>query len=216
MNQNQTHIMSPLSTESLFIIGDTDPYSNSDSNSDSDEEYYDIYDRIFMEDQDFVDSDKENNQYLIGGCYTIQHNKSVINDIYLSIAMTPDTFFKTDYKITQQYLKEYGIGTYYPANLLLIHNPLLRSQELPILDIMQMKVKEEGQFCHNIVVLKTTWLRLVQRRWRNIFNERKRVIKERMKMSSQKYWEIHGKYPNGCRYLPNYKGMLNSLIIKND
>ena len=50
MNQNQPQIMSPLSNESLFVLGDTEPYTN--YNSDNDEEYYDIYDRIFMEDQE--------------------------------------------------------------------------------------------------------------------------------------------------------------------
>lgn len=216
MNQNQTQttIMSPLSNESLFVIGDTEPYTN--YNSDNDEEYYDVYDRIFMEDQDFVDSDKENNQYLIGGCYNIQDNKETLNDIYLSIAMTPVTFFKTEYKITREYLKEYGLGINYPTNLLFRNNPLLRGQELPSLEIMQMKLKNDGQFCHNVVVIKTTWLRLVQRRWRNIFNERKKIVKERMKVSSHKYWELHGKYPNSCRYIPNYRGMLNNLAIKND
>src|SRR6056300_498963 len=166
MNQNQTQIMSPLSNESLFVLGDTEPYTN--YNSDNDEEYYDIYDRIFMEDQEFVESDKENNQYLIGGCYNIQNDKEAPNDIYLSIAMTPITFFKNEYKIIREYLKEYGLGINYPANLLFRNNPLLRNQELPSLEIMQMKLKNDGQFCHNVVVIKTTWIRLIQRKWRTI------------------------------------------------
>ena len=213
MNQNQ--IMSPLSNESLFVIGDTDPYTN--YNSDNDEEYYDIYDRIFMEDQDFVDSDKEDNQYLIGGCYTTKHREisKTLEHIYLSIALRPNTFFKTEYKVIQEYLKVYGFGGIYSTQPIWINNPLVRTN-LPTLEIMQMKIKSDGQFCHNIVILKTTWLRLVQRKWRTIFNERKRIVKERMKVSSQKYWELYGKYPNNCRYLPSLNGMLSDLTIKND
>tara|TARA_Y100000992_G_C21263733_1_gene492740 strand:+ start:1529 stop:2176 length:648 start_codon:yes stop_codon:yes gene_type:complete len=213
MNENQTQIMSPLSNESLFVIGDTEPYS--DSNFDGEEEYYDIYDRIFMEDQDLVDSDKEDNQYLIGGCYTTKHREisKTLEHIYLSIALKPNTFFKTEYKVIQEYLKVYGFGGIYSTQPIWINNPLIRTS-LPTLEIMQMKIKAEGQFCHNIVILKTTWLRLVQRKWRTIFNERKRIVKERMKVSSQKYWELYGKYPNNCRYLPKLKGMLSDLLIK--
>ena len=213
MNQNQTQIMSPLSNESLFVVGDTEPYS--DSNVGDDEEFYDIYDRIFMEDQELVESDKEDNQYLIGGCYTTKHREisKTLEHIYLSIALKPSTFFKTDYKVIQEYLKVYGFGGIYSTQPIWINNPLIRTS-LPPLEIMQMKIKSDGQFCHNIVILKTTWLRLVQRRWKNIFKKRQQVIKERMKMDSIKYKEQTGIYPNNCRYLPSLNGMLSDLLIK--
>ncbi len=60
-------------------------------------------------------------------------------------------------------------------------------------------------------IIKTIWIKLIQRTWKNIFKERKRVIKERCKLSSLKYREINGKWPNTCSYYPHYKGSLNYL-----
>lgn len=204
---NENNLMSPYSNESLFILGDTDQYSNSDSEF---SEEYDIYDRIFMEDQDYVDSEKENNTYLIGGCYTCRGTDILLEDIYLSLAISPSIFYKYSYPLITEYLGAYGGDN---AVFIGFLNPLSRERR-PQIEIMQMKLKMEGQFCHNIVVMKTFWLKIVQRKWKKVFNERKRVLKERMKIESHKYFEMHGKYPYGCHSLPRYQGMLSDLFIK--
>ena len=63
MNNNIGEISS---TESIFILGDTDPYS------DSDREFYefDYYDSLYFEDTEYVEGEKENNSYHIGSCYS--------------------------------------------------------------------------------------------------------------------------------------------------
>lgn len=60
-------------------------------------------------------------------------------------------------------------------------------------------------------ILKTFWLKLIQRTWKNIFKERKYIIKERSKLSSLRYREINGKWPQNCSYYPQYNGSLNYL-----
>ena len=204
---NENNIMSPYSNESLFILGDTDQYSNSDSEF---TEEYDIYDRIFMEDQDYVDSEKENNSYVIGTCYTCRGMDIFLEDIYLSLAISPSIFYKYSYPLITEYLGAYGGDN---AVFIGFLNPLARERK-PQIEIMQMKLKMEGQFCHNIVVMKTFWLKIVQIKWKKIFHERKQVLKERMKIDSHKYFEMHGKYPYGCHSLPRYQGMLSDLFIK--
>jgi hypothetical protein len=58
-----------------------------------------------------------------------------------------------------------------------------------------------------VAILKTVWLKLVQRCWRRVYNEKNRVIKRRKQIDSLKFRELHGKWPNDCNYLPSIYGM---------
>jgi len=58
------------------------------------------------------------------------------------------------------------------------------------------------------VVLKTYWLRLIQRVWKKVFIRRQNVIKLRKTINCQKYFEYKGKYSSGANYLPGLKGMM--------
>ena len=59
-----------------------------------------------------------------------------------------------------------------------------------------------------ICILKTFWIRLIQRTWRRICKERKSVIQRRTMISSLKYREIHGYWPDGLNVLQSIYGML--------
>jgi hypothetical protein len=59
-----------------------------------------------------------------------------------------------------------------------------------------------------IAILKTFWIRLVQRTWKRVFTERHTVILKRKSPVSLNYRLIHGKWPNNCNYLPSLYGML--------
>jgi len=58
-----------------------------------------------------------------------------------------------------------------------------------------------------VAIIKTVWLKLVQRCWRRVYNEKKRVINRRKQLDSLKFREVHGKWPNDCNYLPSIYGM---------
>jgi len=62
-----------------------------------------------------------------------------------------------------------------------------------------------------VCVLKTFWLRLVQRTWKRICKERKDIIQRRMLISSLKYREIRGRWPPGLNSMPSLYGMLSYL-----
>lgn len=64
---------------------------------------------------------------------------------------------------------------------------------------------------HCIAILKTYWLRLIQRVWKKIYNDRKNIIKLRSSIYSLRYREINGKWPDYCISYPSLKGMLSSL-----
>ena len=62
-----------------------------------------------------------------------------------------------------------------------------------------------------IAILKTYWIRLIQRTWKNIYKKRISLIKKRCNLNSLKYKEIYGKWPNNCNEYPSLKGMLSFL-----
>ena len=64
---------------------------------------------------------------------------------------------------------------------------------------------------HCIAILKTFWVRLIQRKWKNIIKERDNIIKKRCTLKSLRYREFNGKWPNDCLELPQLRGMLSQL-----
>ncbi len=64
---------------------------------------------------------------------------------------------------------------------------------------------------HCVSIIKTFWLKLIQRKWKNICKERKLCIVRRANPNALKYREIYGKWPNNCANYPIMKGMLSKL-----
>lgn len=62
-----------------------------------------------------------------------------------------------------------------------------------------------------IAILKTIWLRIIQRKWKKIFEERKLIIKKRSYPDSLYIRSVTGKWPDKCNHLPGLKGMLYNL-----
>lgn len=67
------------------------------------------------------------------------------------------------------------------------------------------------QSLHCIAILKTFWLKIIQRKWKNILRERKIIIKKRCHPNSLRYREINGRWPSECFYYPSFRGMLCNL-----
>ena len=62
-----------------------------------------------------------------------------------------------------------------------------------------------------IAILKTIWLRIIQRKWKKVFAERQDIIKKRRLNASISSREIYGKWSQPCSNLPGLKGMLKEL-----
>jgi len=63
-----------------------------------------------------------------------------------------------------------------------------------------------------VAIIKTIWLRLVQKCWRRVYNQKKIVILRRRNIDSLRHREVHGKWPKNCNYLPSIYGMFWSGI----
>lgn len=67
-----------------------------------------------------------------------------------------------------------------------------------------------------IAILKTFWLRIIQKKWKKVFQERKRILHLRSNPLSILHNRIYGKWADNCDYLPGLHGMfyitLNFLL----
>jgi hypothetical protein len=61
---------------------------------------------------------------------------------------------------------------------------------------------------HCVCILKTFWLRIIQRTWKRVFAERRRITRIRQSPAALFYRQRTGVWQNGCRLLPSLQGML--------
>ena len=64
---------------------------------------------------------------------------------------------------------------------------------------------------HNVSIIKTIWIRLIQRTWKRVYKEREQIIQKRATYASIKEREITGYWPKCLRVLPKINGMMNYL-----
>jgi hypothetical protein len=164
--------------------------TDSEQNSDSEIDEFEVevndweYDEIYQDDSHHVYSEKQHDHYYIGLA------KRLNNDLLLMVnSVSPFVFFQYGFERIRRYLAQYSIVRVENAK---IH-------------IMKLCILDDGTYS---VVLKTHWLRLVQRHWRKVYAERKRVIKGRRNLLNLRYREIHGKYSYGFNHLPSLRGMM--------
>jgi hypothetical protein len=63
-----------------------------------------------------------------------------------------------------------------------------------------------------VAIIKTIWIKIIQRKWKNILIKRKEIIIKRKLLSSILYREKNGRWPIECLYYPTLQGMLSNLI----
>lgn len=70
----------------------------------------------------------------------------------------------------------------------------------------------------DVAILKTFWIRCIQRCWKNLYRRRKEIISKRKAITSLIYKELHGIWPGNCRLYPQAKGLFwhNSRYLSND
>jgi len=66
---------------------------------------------------------------------------------------------------------------------------------------------------HCVAIIKTFWIKIIQKTWKNILKKRENIIKIRCHPNSLRHREITGKWPKNCRNFPLLKGMLSKNVI---
>ena len=85
--------------------------------------------------------------------------------------------------------------------------------ETPQLQIMKLHILEDGLYT---VSIKTNWIRLIQRHWKQIYKKRLEILNVRLTLQNIRVNEITGKYPIGYNNLPSIHGMLSMYSKTNE
>lgn len=158
---------------------------DTDSESVDSDNAIDLFDDIYDYDQP-IDEDKIDSNYYIG----IHHCDA--SELIMAATISNKTFQNYSRHQLLYYLSNYS---YVPI-------------ENPKLNIMQLRVLADGTYS---VVLKTHWIKLIQRTWRRVLKERNQMIVRRVWANCS--FEINGKWPVELRKLPGLRGSLAHLKV---
>ena len=56
---------------------------------------------------------------------------------------------------------------------------------------------------HTVAIIKTIWIKIIQRKWKKIYAERMIIIRRRLQINTLYMREVTGKWPQNCAYLPS-------------
>jgi hypothetical protein len=180
---------------------------NSDDTDDTDDS---AREEVFYENDEI-----SNTKYNIILCEIFNnliHGKSnsEVNKHYLNIC----TFKQLNMKIINEMCELYNDGYIERSNALSRHK-IIRNYHNIITHPNYIK-PEIGEKInlpsgHCICIIKTLWLKIIQRAWKKVYQTRKNVIRQRCTIDALNYRRITGKWPENCNYLPDIRGMLSEL-----
>lgn len=145
-----------------------------------------IINEIAEIEEDFCDMEKSSNEYYIGS--TILQPE--YDTILLGIAISRDSFFKYTSNLVQLYFSEYSCIQY---------------TTLPDIHIIKLYISPSGEY---VSILKTWWIKWIQRAWKKRFANNKNIIRLRGGIAARKKIELTGKYPIHLRNIPGLRALL--------
>jgi hypothetical protein len=183
-NSASTTSTTPIpNRESDILANETE--TDIESEYDVDEEYADME----YAEETFEQTDKIDGQYYLGVPFTFRS----IGQTVMNCSISPKTFFENDYSRVGGYLQH--IATFYlPYD--------------PFVDILQLHITDNGEYA---VVVKTIWLRIIQRAWKKRLETRNKVFAKRASVQNQEYFRRHGRYLPGTNVIPGLRGLLLEL-----
>jgi len=146
-----------------------------------------ILDEICDNENDFYETDKIDGQYVLGIPILIHKTRKYL----LTSSISSNSFFHYSHDDIMEYLHEF-------STIFTVNNKL---------EILKISKSVLGEYN---VIIKTFWLKIVQRRWKTIFSKRCRQLAERMTISSIMNFQIRGKDPQELVHLASIRGMMNS------
>jgi hypothetical protein len=170
------------------------------ANSSSDESadgYYDetenFYNSIYDQDQDFYETDKEHGKYYLGSYELLINTVSPrSHTMVCGVTISVPMFLNNNHEDVSDYI--------------FIYSMFCMGFDTKM-EIMQVFVVD-SQY---VVVLKTFWIRIVQRLWKKTFKKRKETTALRRRRGAISHKEIRGEYPFPIKIMPSIRGMLAGL-----
>jgi hypothetical protein len=147
---------------------------------------YEEFEDVFNDDVDHLDMEKTDGAYYIGLCKYIPREHTLL---YLN-SVSARTFHKYPFQRILGYLE--------------LHS--LIYIRIPKLHILKLHVLEDQTYT---VVIKTHWIRLVQRHWRKICRERSEILIKRRRIESLWLTSISHKHIVEAHSMPDLVGMMS-------
>jgi len=111
----------------------------------------------------------------------------------------------------QYYTEEFNPYTQRPHKLIRNYHNIIRKANYIKPEIVECIKLPTGE---NIAIIKTMWIKIIQRKWKNVYAARQDVIKSRSCLSSLFTRQLTGYWPRQCLRMPGLKGMLKGLNAK--
>jgi len=180
-------------------------------------------------DSEYSDTDSDNNdiiyepdepassRFTIALCELFNeklHGHTLSDVIYHYLVYT--RFKKLDMKCINEYANFLNNSYIYETNL---QHAIIRNYRNMMLNgnyikpeiVEVMYLEDDNEFNYCVAIIKTYWIKIIQRTWKNIFIKREEINCKRASISSLHYREIHGKWPDNCIQYPGLRGMLSNL-----
>lgn len=176
-------------------------YSSDDENEETYQEEQ-LYDDIVEEYNNNNETSHEDNYEPLSDGYYIGIYNKVHNDHDITLLIgnyvPASIFFKYDFLIVKRYLINWSLIA-----------PGIDIQNVEIMKTMTIEYR--GNDLITSVIIKTHWLKLIQRTWKNILKNRALIWKKRGRISSLRHREIYGQWPTSLMLLPCLRGCLHKL-----
>ena len=181
---------------------DEEDFGYYSSDSEHEEMYQTLEEQIYDEfEETSIDLNNGNyatcpNGYCIGMYVRMCYNKKI--ELVLSNRTTARIFYKYDFFMIHRYLINWAIVP-----------PLYNEPNRNNVEILKIILIDD---C-STVIIKTFWLKIVQRTWRNLLKKRALIWKKRASMGSLRYREINGQWPTSLISLPCLRGCLSGYKL---
>ena len=174
--------MPPRMSNDFMSFYNADEDGSTDYESDFEEEI-DTYDEIRSNEGD---EELVYNKYYIGG----YHYDRTYNELIVTSTVKPATLFNHNINDITNYIREHSI---------------IRTRDDLQPEILQIASNPETMVLN--VILKTHWIRLIQRNWKRVLQSRNKIIRDMSFVKTHLNRELGGQNI----LLPNIRGMLHGI-----
>ena len=104
------------------------------------------------------------------------------------------------------YIRNFQKLSYGNSNKLIRnYNNIIKNSSYLNIEIGQIYYLK-GDEC--VCIVKTFWIKIIQRAWKRVYANRKRIYQLRNRPDSLFYRQLTGKWTDNCRFMPSIRGML--------
>jgi len=137
-----------------------------------------------------------------------EFKNSIFNHFLIYCTFSPSEFFDRSYKEEEKRVQRYRRRENNMLHLSETHPTLRKYNQnyirLEIIQYCKVRTEEDG-YNYHIGILKTFWLRIVQRCWKKVFKMRQDIVRQRSSIKALQERQRTGQYPLHLREWPVFR-----------